>query len=191
MHGTFVYTTLSVDGGRATGELSRVAAPAHGPLGRATGELSRMAAAGIEHIREMCAARCTKGFVDGCRATREFSRVAVPWRGGYTGSKTFGTVFGPVMRSWLGRMSTVGSQRLLVCVALGLSTVLRHLTAHRNGGLTIMKRIISYEADRNLGPRPRVASRPVLARAFGVLRRRATRPLCRLTSPLLPFGPVR
>ena len=125
MHETFVYTSLSVDGGRATGELSRVAAPAHGPRGRgATGEFSRVAAAGIERIREMCAARCTMGFVDGCRATREFSRVAVPCQGGftgsYTGSQTFGTVFGPVMRSsWLGRMSTsVRSDCLFV---LGLS----------------------------------------------------------------------
>ena len=92
MHGAFVYTSLmrgqwgrrkihGVRGGRATGEPSRVAAPAHGPLGRATGEFSRVAALGIERIWGMCAAWCTKGFVDGSCATREFSGVAAPWRG--------------------------------------------------------------------------------------------------------------
>jgi hypothetical protein len=60
------------------------------------------------------------GFVDGCRATREFSRVAVPWQGGYTGSytgsQTFGTVFGPVMRelAWKNVSTWVRSDCLFV-----------------------------------------------------------------------------
>jgi len=109
-----------------------------------------VAAAGIERIREMCAARCTKGFVDGGRATREFSRVAVPWRGKLKVAADFryGVWAGDVELAW--ENVHVGSQRLLplccLCsVSQSVSSRPPHLfvlgllvgiilTAHRRGG---------------------------------------------------------
>jgi len=64
----------------------------------------------------MCAARCTKGFVDGGRATREFSRVAVPWRGKLKVAADFryGVWAGDVELAW--KMSTWVRSDCFLCV---------------------------------------------------------------------------
>ena len=139
VQGTFVYTSLSVDGGRATGEFSRVAAPAHGPRAAqlesslgwrllASSAFGKCVPRGALRVSWTEAAQLD-------RATREFSRVAVPWRGKLKVAADFryGVWAGDVELAW--ENVHVGSQRLLplcsvsqsvssrppplVCVAVG------------------------------------------------------------------------